>query len=99
MSWREGPTPLRFGRDDEGDAKNSFAGVTTPPPASTVLRTVRASSIEPGVSLCTRMERARTFTRLPSAGQSEAKSALPPPELRLTLGYEEYDARAKPFVL
>ncbi len=33
------------------------------------------------------------------AGQSEAKSALPPPELRLTLGYEEYDARAKPFVL
>ena len=33
------------------------------------------------------------------AGHSEAKSALPPPELRLTLGYEEYDARAKPFVL
>ena len=33
------------------------------------------------------------------AGNSEAKSALPPPELRLTLGYEEYDARAKPFVL
>jgi len=33
------------------------------------------------------------------AGQSEAKSALPPPELRLTLGYEEYDAKAKPFVL
>jgi hypothetical protein len=31
--------------------------------------------------------------------QSEAKSALPPPELRLTLGYEEHDARAKPFVL
>jgi 2-methylisocitrate lyase-like PEP mutase family enzyme len=33
------------------------------------------------------------------AGNSEAKSALPPPELRLTLGYEDYDARAKPFVL
>ena len=33
------------------------------------------------------------------AGQSEAKSALPPPELRLTSGYEEYDAKAKPFVL
>jgi 2-methylisocitrate lyase-like PEP mutase family enzyme len=33
------------------------------------------------------------------AGDSEAKSALPPPELRLTLGYEEYDAKAKPFVL
>jgi 2-methylisocitrate lyase-like PEP mutase family enzyme len=33
------------------------------------------------------------------AGQSEARSALPPPELRLTLGYEEYDARAKPFVV
>lgn len=33
------------------------------------------------------------------AGHSEAKSALPPPELRLTLGYEDYDARAKPFVL
>jgi 2-methylisocitrate lyase-like PEP mutase family enzyme len=34
-----------------------------------------------------------------AAGDSEAKSALPPPELRLTLGYEDYDARAKPFVL
>ena len=33
------------------------------------------------------------------AGDSEAKSELPPPELRLTLGYEEYDAKAKPFVL
>jgi 2-methylisocitrate lyase-like PEP mutase family enzyme len=33
------------------------------------------------------------------AGHSEAKSALPPPELRLTLGYEDYDAKAKPFVL
>jgi 2-methylisocitrate lyase-like PEP mutase family enzyme len=33
------------------------------------------------------------------AGQSEAKSALPPPELRLTLGYEVYDSKAKPFTL
>ena len=33
------------------------------------------------------------------AGEAEAKSALPPPELRLTLGYAEYDAKAKPFVL
>src|SRR4030095_5267937 len=33
------------------------------------------------------------------AGQSEAKSAMPPPELRLALGYEEDDDRAKPFVL
>jgi 2-methylisocitrate lyase-like PEP mutase family enzyme len=33
------------------------------------------------------------------AGDSEAKSALPPPELRFTLGYEDYDTRAKPFVL
>jgi 2-methylisocitrate lyase-like PEP mutase family enzyme len=33
------------------------------------------------------------------AGDSDAKSALPPPELRLTLGYEDYDTKAKPFVL
>ena len=33
------------------------------------------------------------------ASDSEAKSALSPPELRLALGYEDYDARAKPFIL
>jgi 2-methylisocitrate lyase-like PEP mutase family enzyme len=33
------------------------------------------------------------------AGESEAKSALPPPELRTTLGYGDYDARAKPFIV
>lgn len=32
------------------------------------------------------------------AGQSEAASALPPAELRETLGYGEYDARAKRFI-
>ncbi|CAN5913042.1 isocitrate lyase/PEP mutase family protein [soil metagenome] len=32
------------------------------------------------------------------AGESEAKSAMPPPELRATLGYAEYDAQAKPFI-
>ncbi len=33
------------------------------------------------------------------AGESEAKSALPPPELRGILGYGDYDTHAKPFVL
>jgi 2-methylisocitrate lyase-like PEP mutase family enzyme len=33
------------------------------------------------------------------AGESEAKSALPPSELRNTLGYGDYDTEAKPFVL
>jgi 2-methylisocitrate lyase-like PEP mutase family enzyme len=33
------------------------------------------------------------------AGDSAAASALPPPELRATLGYAEYDAQAKPFVV
>ena len=33
------------------------------------------------------------------AGEAEAKSALPPPELRATLGYADYDARAKPFIV
>ena len=33
------------------------------------------------------------------AGQSEAKTALPPPELRATLGYADYDAKAKPFIV
>ena len=33
------------------------------------------------------------------AGDAEAKSALPPPELRATLGYAYYDARAKPFIV
>ena len=32
------------------------------------------------------------------AGEAEAKSALPPPELRATLGYGDYDAAAKPFI-
>jgi 2-methylisocitrate lyase-like PEP mutase family enzyme len=32
------------------------------------------------------------------AGDSEAKSALPPPELRTILGYGDYDTRAKPFI-
>ena len=32
------------------------------------------------------------------AGEAEAKSALPPPELRGTLGYADYDAKAKPFI-
>lgn len=32
------------------------------------------------------------------AGQSEAKGALPPAELRATLGYADYDAAAKPFL-
>jgi 2-methylisocitrate lyase-like PEP mutase family enzyme len=33
------------------------------------------------------------------AGEAEAKSALPPPELRATLGYADYDAQAKPFIV
>jgi len=33
------------------------------------------------------------------AGEAETKSALPPPELRATLGYAEYDAKAKPFIV
>jgi len=33
------------------------------------------------------------------AGESEAKSALPPPELRATLGYADYDAASKPYIL
>ncbi|MBS0550883.1 MAG: isocitrate lyase/PEP mutase family protein, partial [Proteobacteria bacterium] len=33
------------------------------------------------------------------AGESEAESALPPPELRATLGYGDYDAQAKPFIV
>ena len=32
------------------------------------------------------------------AGESEAKGALPPPELRTILGYGDYDAKAKPFI-
>lgn len=34
-----------------------------------------------------------------AAGQAEATSALPPPELRTTLGYPDYDAQAKPFIV
>jgi 2-methylisocitrate lyase-like PEP mutase family enzyme len=33
------------------------------------------------------------------AGEAEARSALPPAELRTTLGYPDYDARAKPFMV
>ena len=33
------------------------------------------------------------------AGQAEAASALPPPELRAVLGYADYDAQAKPFIV
>jgi 2-methylisocitrate lyase-like PEP mutase family enzyme len=33
------------------------------------------------------------------AGEAAATSALPPPELRKTLGYDDYDVQAKPFVL
>ena len=33
------------------------------------------------------------------AGDAEAKSAMPPPELRTLLGYPDYDARAKPFIV
>jgi 2-methylisocitrate lyase-like PEP mutase family enzyme len=33
------------------------------------------------------------------AGEAEAKSALPPAELRATLGYADYDTHAKPFIV
>lgn len=33
------------------------------------------------------------------AGEAEAKAALPPAELRATLGYADYDAAAKPFIV
>jgi 2-methylisocitrate lyase-like PEP mutase family enzyme len=33
------------------------------------------------------------------SGASESKSALPPPELRAALGYADYDAASKPYVL
>jgi 2-methylisocitrate lyase-like PEP mutase family enzyme len=33
------------------------------------------------------------------AGEAEASSALPPAVLRTTLGYSDYDARAKPFII
>ncbi len=33
------------------------------------------------------------------AGEAEAKSALPPPELRTLLGYPDYDAQAEPFIV
>ena len=33
------------------------------------------------------------------AGEAEAKCAMPPPELRTTLGYPDYDAKAKPFIV
>ena len=34
-----------------------------------------------------------------AAGKGEAASALPPPELRATLGYGDYDIQAKPFII
>src|SRR5580698_8512744 len=33
------------------------------------------------------------------AGEAEASSALPPPEMRTLLGYPDYDAKAKPFIV
>jgi 2-methylisocitrate lyase-like PEP mutase family enzyme len=33
------------------------------------------------------------------AGEAEAKSAMPPAELRATLGYADYDAEAKPYIV
>ncbi len=33
------------------------------------------------------------------AGDAEAKSAMPPPELRTMLGYPDYDTKAKPFIV
>ncbi len=33
------------------------------------------------------------------AGDAEAKGAMPPPELRTTLGYPDYDTKAKPFIV
>jgi len=35
----------------------------------------------------------------PRAGEAEAQSALPPAELRVTLGYADYDAKAKAFIV
>ncbi|MGE0424278.1 MAG: oxaloacetate decarboxylase [Reyranellaceae bacterium] len=32
------------------------------------------------------------------AGEAAAKSALPPPEMRTTLGYDAYDLQARPFI-
>ena len=32
------------------------------------------------------------------AGEAAAKSAMPPPEMRTTLGYDAYDVQAKPFI-
>ena len=34
-----------------------------------------------------------------AAGEAQAASALPPPELRAILGYADYDAQAKPFIV
>ena len=34
-----------------------------------------------------------------AAGKAEAATALPPPELRATLGYADYDVAAKPFIV
>ena len=34
-----------------------------------------------------------------AAGQAEAASALPPAEMRTTLGYGDYDTQAKPFIV
>jgi hypothetical protein len=33
------------------------------------------------------------------AGEAEAASALPPPELRATLGYADYETQAKRFIV
>jgi hypothetical protein len=33
------------------------------------------------------------------SGDAEAASALPPPELRATLGYADYDLQAKRFIV
>jgi hypothetical protein len=33
------------------------------------------------------------------AGDSTCKNALPPPELRAALGYADYDAASKPYVI
>jgi hypothetical protein len=33
------------------------------------------------------------------AGDAAAASAMPPAELRTTLGYPDYDAQAKPFII
>jgi hypothetical protein len=34
-----------------------------------------------------------------AAGKAEASTALPPAELRTTLGYPDYDVAAKPFIV